>query len=257
MSQLRQLQQSFLAQLLGAPSKIVEHIQSTPDTSAQQRLSIYASGYRLRLKEAITTDHDCLHGYLGDERFEQLMDDYIDKYYSQHASLRYYSQHITELLSQQQPFSDYPELLEIAKIEQAFNNSFDAANCTTIGVEQLGQIAADSWPGLQLQFHASVQLLSCKYNSFPIWKALSEKQTPAALEKDTTTWLVWRKDLVSRYRALDDAQANALTQAMQGANFAELCEGLLDYFDEAEIPTHAITFLQNWINERMVCDISQ
>ena len=257
MSQLRQLQQSFLNQLLGAPSTIVEHIQSTPDTSAEQRLSIYASGYRLRLKEAMMSDHGCLHGYLGDQMFEQLMDDYIDRYHSQHASLRYYSQHIIELLAQQKPFSDYPELLEIAQIEQAFNNSFDAANCTAIGIEQLAQLAADSWPGLQLQFHASVQLLPCKYNSFPIWKALSEEQTPAALEKENTTWLVWRKGLVSRYRALDDAQANALKQAMEGANFAELCEGLLDYFDEAEIPTHAITYLQSWINEMMVCDISQ
>jgi len=254
MSQLRELQQSFMNHLLGTPSKVVEHIQSTDDTSAQQRLDIYCSGYRLRLKEAITTDFDRLHGYLGDEMFDKLMDCYIDKYQSQHPSLRYYSQHICELLAQQKPFCDYLELVEIASIEQTFNNSFDAADCTTINIDHLSQIAVESWPTLQIQLHASVQLLSCEYNSFAIWKALAEDKTPPALIKETATWLIWRKDLVSRYRVLDDAETYALTRVTQGDNFGDLCEGLLKYFDEEQTPIKAVTYLQTWINEMMVCE---
>jgi hypothetical protein len=253
--QLRELQQSFMKHLLGTPSEVIEHIQSTTDASAKQRLGIYASGYRLRLKEAITSDFGCLHGYLGDAMFDHLMDCYIDKYQSQHPSLRYYSQHITELLTQQKPFADFPQLVEIANIEQAFNNSFDATDCTAIDIEYLGQIAVESWPTLKIQLHASVQLLSCNHNSFAIWKALTEENTPPALIKENSTWLIWRKDLISRYRALSDAETCALAHAMQGDNFSDLCEGLLEHFDEELTPVKAVTFLQTWVNEMMVCRI--
>ena len=254
MPQLKELQRSFLKHLLGISSEVAESIQSSNDTSAQQRLSIYASGYRLRLKEAITTDFDCLHGYLGDVMFDQLMEHYIDNYQSQHTSLRYYSQHITELLKQLKPFAEHPELVEIATIEQTFNDSFDAADCSTIGIEQLSQIAIESWPTLQIQLHASVQLITCDYNSFDIWKALSEENSPPPLVKENTTWLIWRKDLISRYRAVSDAEAYALDRVLKGDNFGALCEGLLDYFDEEQTPIEAVTFFQNWINDLMVCD---
>ena len=254
MHQLKELQQSFMKDLLGMPSRVAESIQSSKDTSAQQRLSVYASGYRLRLKEAITTDFDCLHGYLGDDMFDQLMECYIDNYQSQHTSLRYYSQHITELLKQEKPFAEHPELVEIATIEQTFNNSFDAADCTTVDIEQLSQIVVESWPTLQIQLHASVQLITCDHNSFDIWKALSEENNPPSLVKENTTWLIWRKDLISRYRAVSDAEAYALKRVLKGDNFGVLCEGLLDYFDEEQTPVKAVTFLQNWINDLMVCE---
>ena len=253
---LRQLQQSFLGYLLGTPTRVVEHIESTPDTSAQQRLDIYATGYRLRLKEAIGTDYERLHFYLGDEQFEQLLDAYIDRYKSTHTSLRYYSQHMEELLTTQKPFSEVPELAEIGRIERAFNDSFDAADCATVDLQRLAQLEAEDWPELQFKFHASLQILPLKYNSFPVWKALSEEQAPPPLTKEASTWIIWRKGLVSRYRTLVDAEAHALNAAINGANFSEICEQLLDYFDEETTPREAITFLQTWINEKMVCQLS-
>jgi len=254
-SGLEQLQRSFFGHLLGKSSDIVEHIQSTEDTSAQQRVDIYASGYRLRLKEAIMTDFEQLHAYMGDDWFEQLMDSYIDRYRSHHPSLRYYSQHMLELLDSEQPFSEVPVLREIADIEQAFNSSFDAADCTSIEVNQLAEVAAEDWPVMRLELHSSVLLLTVKYNSFPIWKALSEQQQPPELVAEPTVWVIWRKDLLSRYRALSDAEAMALGMVAAGADFGELCEGLLAFFDEQQTPQQAIVYLQTWIKEKMVCKL--
>lgn len=255
-SQLKQLQQSFLNYLLGKPSTVITHIQSTVDTSAEQRLGIYASGYRLRLKEALSTDYERLHRYLGDDLFNQLMNAYIDNNKSHHPSLRDYSQHMSELLSTYEPFSNLPELLEIQRIEQAFNLSFDAADCNTITLDDLANLSPVAWPGMQLKFHPSLALLTTQYNTFPIWRALSEEKEPAALEKDATDWVVWRRDLISRYRALPENEAYALKIAVHGGNFSDLCEGLLHYHNEQETPQQAVIFLQTWINEKMVCAIA-
>ncbi|MCK5360966.1 MAG: putative DNA-binding domain-containing protein [Gammaproteobacteria bacterium] len=256
MPELRQLQQSFMGYLLGEASPVVEQIESSADTSAQQRLDIYATGYRLRLKEAIMSDYGRLHFYLGDESFELLMDRYIDKYHSPHTSLRYYSEHIEALLAEHKPFSEVPELVEIARIERAFNDSFDSANCNTMKIEQLAQIQPEDWPEVHLQFHSSLKVLPCEYNSFPIWKALSEEETPPTLVKENSSWIVWRKELVSRYRTLSDEEADALNMAMAGGSFGEICKKLLDHFDEETTPQQAIFFLQTWINEKMVCQLS-
>jgi len=40
--------------------------------------------------------------------------------------------------------------------------------------------------------------------------------------------------------------------AMQGKNFAELCESLLEFYSEEETPLKAITFLQSWIQDEQL-----
>jgi len=256
MVELRALQQSFFARLLNEQTDIATHIQSTLDRSADQRLHIYASGYRLRLKEAISTDFDKLYSYLGDDLFEQLMDKYIDSYQSQHPSLRYYSQHMCELLKTHKPFCDYPELLELANIEQTFNNSFDAADGNTITVDSLALIAPEAWANLTIEFHPSMALIECQKNTFAIWKALSEEQQPPTSIDESSIWMIWRKDLISRYREVSEAENQLLSLAIKGANFTELSEAMLNYCDEEQAPVQLIGLLQQWINEKLVCQLT-
>ena len=255
-SALKQLQQSFFGHLIGEQTDVVTHIQSTPDRTADQRLHIYASGYRLRLKEAISTDYDKLFSYLGDDLFEQLMDEYIDTYKSNHPSLRYYSKNMAELLSMKEPFLNYPELLELAQIEKTFNHSFDAADCDTITVESLAVIEPEAWAGLAIQFHTSMTLLPLEKNTFAIWKALSEEENPPQAILENSVWMIWRKDLISRYREVSEAENHILSLAMKGSNFTELCEAMLTYCDEDQAPMQVIGLLQNWINEQLVCNLS-
>ena len=257
MHALRKLQQEFLGYLLDdAEVGIVERIESTPRRSAEQRMAFYGNAYTLRLKEALTTDYEQLHSYLGDELFDTLMQQYIDSYPSHHTSLRYFGQHMVEMVEQQQPFKQLPEVAEITRIEQAFANSFDAADCQCICLDQLAQLEAEAWATLTLGFHASVQLLPQHFNSFQIWKALSNAQTPPQKAADESCWLIWRQDLVSQYRALEQAERTALSIALSAGSFADICAGLLEHFSEQETPQQAVGYLQRWINEQMVCELN-
>lgn len=257
MDALRKLQHEFLGYLLDdAELDIVERIESTPRRSAEQRMVFYGNAYSLRLKEALTTDYDRLHSYLGDELFDSLMSHYIESYPSHHPSLRYFGQHMVELVEQLEPFKQLPEVAEITRIEQSFANSFDAADCQCVSLEQLVQLEPESWATLTLRFHDAVQLLPQHYNSFQIWRALANEETPPQKTTDDTSWLIWRQDLVSRYRALESAELAALTVAMSGGNFADLCAALLEHFSEQETPLKAVGYLQQWINEQMVCELN-
>jgi len=257
MNTLRKLQYEFLDYLLDDSSVgVVDRIESNQQCSAEQRMTFYGNAYTLRLKEALSTDYERLHSYLGDELFDQLMQHYIDRYPSHHPSLRYFGQHMLELVVQLQPFKSLTEVAEITRIEQAFANSFDAADYPSVSLAQLTQIAPETWAGLSLNFHDAVQLLPQQHNSFQIWQALDNEQTPPQKIPCETTWLIWRQDLVSHYRALENAELTALTIAMSASSFADMCEALLEHFSEEEVPLKAVGYLQQWINDQMVTELN-
>ncbi len=110
-----------------------------------------------------------------------------------------------------------------------------------------------AWAALTLRFHDAVQLLPQQYNSFQIWRALANEETPPQKTASDTTWLIWRQDLVSRYRALESAELTALSIAMSAGSFAEVCAALLEHFSEQQTPLQAVGYLQQWINDQMVC----
>lgn len=255
MNTLRKLQYEFLNYLQDDSTvDIVKRIESSQQCSARQRMSFYGNAYTLRLKEALSTDYERLHSYLGDELFDSLMQHYIDNYPSHHPSLRYFGKHMLELVERMEPFKSLTEVAEITRIEQAFANSFDAADCPCVSLDQLTQLSPDAWASLSLNFHAGVQLLPQQHNSFQIWQALANEETPPQKNADDTTWLIWRQDLVSHYRALECAELTALSVAMSTGNFADICEALLEHFSEQEVPLKAVGYLQQWINDQMVSE---
>ncbi|RMG32301.1 MAG: DUF2063 domain-containing protein [Gammaproteobacteria bacterium] len=256
MQTLRELQRSFLGRLLQQPSDIADAICSTPEMSADARLDIYATGYRLRLMEALETDYPQLHAYLGDALFERLMNAYIDRYPSDTTSLRHYSRHMPQLLRTLPPFDAHPILRELEEIERGFNDSFDAGDAEPVDAAILGTIPPEDWPLLRLHFHPSLRILHHRRNAFAIWRALSDGETPPPVVDDPGTWVIWRRELVSRYRALSDFEAEAMAGALQGETFAVLCEALLQWFDAETVPAQAMQLLQNWLAEQMITAVT-
>ena len=184
------------------------------------------------------------------------MERYIQKVYSHHPSLRYYSQYLPDLLRDEAPWNEAPELHELAKIEKAFCDSFDAADCTPAAVEDLAAIDPGHWPELTVRFNKSVQLIPTRYNSFLIWQALSDGKEPPEVTEDSSTWLLWRRDLISQYLAVSTPEAEAFRIMQAGGSFSEMCESLLDHYDAQETPAQAVALLQGWLAEKMIEQIN-
>ena len=258
MSELKALQYEFIDYLLGKKSDIADHIQSTAAMSAQDRLNIYAYAYKARLKEAIMTDYEKLHSYLGDVQFDQVLERYIEKYPSAETNLRYYGIRMAVLLRDEEPFRSLPILAEIAHIEAAFINSFDAKDATSVTIKQLSALAPETWETLNFTLHASVQILTYQFNSFDVWKALADEKPPpeATLNDVPKVWLLWRDAaLITRYRSLSADETDALSLVAQGKSFPEVCEQLLSYFEEDEVPLKAVAYLQAWVQEGLIINL--
>ena len=68
-------------------------------------------------------------------------------------------------------------------------------------------------------------------------------------------WLLWRRDFKIHWRSLEVHEAWAIEQAVGGANFAQICEGLLEWVDAEQAALVAAGFLKQWISDQLLLDL--
>lgn len=251
---LRALQTGLQAHVLSSDGRIAREIESTPNLDAQARLLIYQDAYRLRLLEALGADFSGLHTLLGDADFEALGRAYVDTHPSRFFSLRDFGEHLPRFLHDHADYREQPILAEMAALEWALVESFDAADTPPLARDALAAMAAADWPALRLGWHPSVRRLDFRSNAPELWLAIARDESPQGMTTAPAArpWLVWRKDLNTRLRALDDDEAWAMDGFAGGARFAEIGEGLCRWRPQAEVPNRIIGLLELWLREQLL-----
>ena len=258
MSTLRATQQQFLAYLRSGDSAIADAIVDQAPVGRDTRLGIYANAYRLRLNETLETDHEMLGLYLGDDLWAQMVDGYIDDHPSRFRSLRQYGDALPDWLARHPPFSEHPQIAEIADFERRLLVSFDAADSDCADAGTLAQLPATDWPDLKLRFHPSVQPFRVNTNCVEIWQALKNGHPPpdAALQADSG-WLLWRgEDRLTQFRSLPAEEALLLHHFLSGGDFAGSCEQLLPQHGEQAAPVAALEILTHWLDSGLVRELT-
>jgi hypothetical protein len=221
--------------------------------TAEQGLAIYHNAYRARLLEALRGDYPAVHGWLGDEEFDALALAYLSAHPSQHFSLRWLGAQLADFIDGYLVPTQAAPLSELARMEWAFTLAFDADDVGALTMAQMAELVAEDWPTLQVRLLPSVQWLACRHNTVAIWRACKEQgefpgsQPLVAVE----TCLVWRDQLITRYRSLASDEASALQgMTQQGWRFAELCAQLSQLGEQA--PVQAVTWLRKWLSDGLL-----
>lgn len=255
---LQMLQTSFMDYLLHEQDAIVSHIDSTASLSSDVRLAIYGNGYFARLIEVLEKDFTALFAVLGEEAFSRLAVAYINAHPSTNPSLRLFGQHMTDFLEQHAGLDNRDYLVELARLEWCFTDAFDAADVPVATEVDAASVPPEEWPVLSMIFHPSIQLFDYRWNILPTWQALREEEPlPAPQQLPAQyTGLVWREELMTRYRTLEPDEAAVLPVVMQGGNFSDLCEVLVPWCEDVDaIPMQAATLLKTWLNSGMVSEL--
>jgi len=225
----------------------------TKDAKSDHRLNVYYNGYRLRLIESMAVDFPKLQEIMGDEDFNWLVVNYIEKYPSNARSVRWAGNKLVKFMQESDNYDDF--LAEIAKFEWAMSDSFDATNPkSVVQLDYMEQIEPEAWPAFRIKFCSFVNFIDCHYNVPSYWKQLDNKQTPPEkiYSEIPTRWLIWRHELDLRWRSLDVSESWALETAMQKGNFATICEGLLEWHSEEQVALIAAGFLKQWLTDGLI-----
>ncbi len=260
MSHLRELQLRFQDYLLGRSEDIERDIVDTADARAEHRLGVYYNAYRIRLIDCLAVDYSALQKYLGRERFEDLTLAYLDAHPSDHPSVRWVGRHLPAFLRDEYDGEDGEFLAELAAFEWAQSLVFDAADSAhLVELDDTAALPAEAWPGLQFRFKPAQCWLDLYWNVPPIEQALDRDEPPPEATRAgyPIRWLLWRRDFNTHWRSLDVHEAWAIERAADGADFAAICEGLLEWVDAEQVSLVAAGLLRQWVGDGLLLTLDR
>lgn len=257
MNNLMNVQNKFQSYLIAFDSGINTDIEETKKVSAATRLQIYSNAYRFRLIDALASNFPILQKYLGDERFQELALLYIDAYPSTFKSIRWFGNQLESFLQEQDKYTDFPYLAELAKLEWHMTLTFDAFDRELVDMQTVTQIPQDDWPMMRFVPHPSVYILDFQWNVVQIWQNLSKDEFPPEPinYEIATSYIFWRKDLISQYCSLPSDERHAIDYMMSGHTFGEICLGLCQWVDEQDAALRAASLLKGWISSGLISAI--
>jgi len=264
MRSLAELQQTFQDSVLNTgAAKSTAWISIGGRADPKLQLSIYSHAYRARLTEVLMNDYPAVRMALGEDRFYRLADDYIRAHPSHYFSLRDFGSHLPgftgDLISRDADYQDMPWLQELSLFEWTLGQAFDAADTTLFTELEMAAIPPLDWSDLKFRLHPSALRLDLAWNAPEMWRALTaDNPVPVtAVHEAASPWLVWREQLVTRFRSLPTDEALALDALRTGGNFTNLCEALATLLLEEDVPLRAAGLLKGWIRQGLISGTDQ
>jgi hypothetical protein len=174
---------------------------------------------------------------------------YVKARPSEHPNLRWFSQGLPGFLKTAEPYCNHPVLSDLAALEKALNDAFDAAEGPVLELAAMAAFAPEAWPDLKFRPHLSAARLDLSTNASAVWLALKNDETPpdAAALVEPSRLLVWRQDVTPMFRELPAEEAMMWDEAGGGIPFGVLCEMLATYDDPDGAAARGATYLHGWI----------
>jgi hypothetical protein len=254
MTALIQLQHQLSCAIAGEPEAAYGLLRARAGGSL---LRIYRHAYRARLIAALRDNFGTLPRAMGDEAFDALAAAYVDQHSSRNPSIRWFGDRLAEFMREHEALVPHPAFIDLARMEWALREAFDAADAPLLSRETLAALPADAWPTLQLRVHPTVQMLQMDWAVEPAWKALQNEadDEPALPEPQALPHrlLVWRPVLDTRWRSATSALEAALLDALRGGGtFAALCERAASAVGDDAAAPQVVGFLQQWVAEGLL-----
>jgi hypothetical protein len=253
---LRELQRLFwhsLADDPGAPvlpPSLVAIVEPSATLDADARLRIYADGYFWRLRDVLTEDFPQVARLLGPDRFETVARDYLKRHPSEDPSVRHLGRDMAGFLHRRQDLPRY--LGDLARLEWARIEVFDAPDTELVTVDDLHRIAPESWPQLRFVPGPALALVRADWPVHEIWAGAD----PASVTAVPTVLRVWRAEDHGVFHApLDARAAEALDLLMVGERFADICGAFADLPPIAGA-REAMALLLRWIEDGIIARVA-
>ncbi len=183
MSDFARQQSEFQRGILSGDDTVLAEILDSPREKRETLYGVYRYAYSSRLVEAMRNDHELLHGYVGDEMFDEMGHAYVKARPSEHPNVRWFSQGLPDFLKSAAPYSEYPVLGDLAGLEKQLNDAFDARDDRVITLTDMTGFAPEVWNDLKFNPHPSASRLDLTTNAAAIWLALkNDEPVPDAVD---------------------------------------------------------------------------
>ncbi len=249
---LHEVQSFFWRSIAGEPGEykfepvLVAEIEPSRTQNPAQRLEVYADAYFLRLRDVLAEDFPRIAKLLGAEAFDRLARGYIKAHPSTDPSVRHLGRAMAEFIRNQDGMP--PWLADLAVLEWARINAFDAPDDEPVTVAKLTAIDPAAWPQLRLVPIGSLEILTAAWPVHRIWA----EESPEDLEPVQTLMRVWRRaDFSVVHASMDERESAAMRGMLVGETFGEICQVFAD-LDEQQAAQEAGALLLRWLEDGII-----
>jgi hypothetical protein len=254
------MQGAIMAGAVESDDPVLKRIRASSRADRETLLGVYVAAYRLRLAEFLQVDYPALQKLVGEEAFDEIVEDYISSQPSQVRNARWYSSRLPEFLTESCGERD-PRALSLANFERALTDAFDAPDAPALPLETLAGLPPTSWPSLAFEFHPSLRLLTLTPGAVAAHAAYVAEEEKEEGEEEAATGeeaaesgpvAVWRSEGDAVYRELDDGEYLALNEAKAGRSFGEICQMVAFAENAEEAPQRLAQFLASWFSDGLI-----
>jgi hypothetical protein len=223
MSRLYDLQQAFAEAIVEGKYQTATAAMAA-DGSALRSIALYRGLIRNNFVQVLRITYPSLHRLVGNGYFSVLARGYIKKYPSTGGDLFPYGRQLPAWL---QHIEAPPLLIELARLEWACHEVYQAADSSPLAPQQLqGMVSADP-SRVTIQFHQTARFLSFPLPVHRVWQALQPDASPdevvdLPLPEEETGLVVARSDGKVQVTPLAWLDYRLLEALSQGATVASI-----------------------------------
>lgn len=211
--------------LLGVgPDDLEDVILPSKNLTARERIGIYSNMIVWRLIDCLIGDFPVVKKAVGDGRFEELIRAYLAFHPSKHYSLNYLGAKFSNFLADESGEKNRHVLSEIAQLEWALQEVFDAARAEPLSRVQLMTVPQDQWPEMRIRFVPAFRLLAFTYPVNTYLQAVRDERK-VRIPRPRASWVfVYRKNFKVHRESLDLPRYTILSSLQQGASVGDALE---------------------------------
>jgi hypothetical protein len=251
---LRELQNLFWRSIsagadgVAPAAALLEVSEPSPTLGAAERLRVYADAYFWRLHGVLAESFPRVAAILGAERFENVVRDYLESHPSTHPSVHYLGCDLAAAVAQRADLPGY--LADLARLEWARREVFDAPDCEPLLADALRAVASAQWPHLRFTPIPALAILRTDWPVHAVWGGTDTVSVPTA-----TCIRVWRSQDYRVYHAAMDARdAGAIDRLIAGEPFGVICT-TFDDLAPLEGAQRATALLARWLEDGIIAHV--
>jgi hypothetical protein len=209
-----------------APEAVETVVTRSRALSAVERLTVYGNAYHARLIECLREEYPIVARTVGEEVFDELAVDYLQKYPSRSYTLnelgRSFPRYLAECAAAEEDSSESwaDFLIDLATLEWTYTVIFDGPGFegqTLLTPEQLLAIEPERWPAARLVVVDCFRLLALRYPVHEYYNAAKNEDEEVAIPEPAETLLaVTRRNYVVRRCPLERLEYEVLRALAEG-----------------------------------------
>jgi len=230
-----------------------DHILAGTDAplpgAPERGLAVYRHAYRAQLIASLRDTFEKTWAWLGDEAFDKAARHHVESHAPGSWTLNEYGRDFVQTLRDLYPGD--PEVAELAWLDWTLRRAFDGPDAEAVKPELLAEV---DWDKAVLIFVPTLTMGEVTTNSAAIWGSLADEKAPPAAERlaAPASIRIWRSGLTPKYRTIENFERRALTLAMAGSSFADLCALLVEDGDADRTAQDVGAVLAIWLQDGLI-----